>query len=636
MEPTIRQRLPLPQLLLLAGIFLLVLAQRWWLVEGYNSPLPFWDDWLDTVNLLRSIHAGATDWGRFVHIHNGHALTTERLLTALLFVVNQHQWDGQVQSTVNALFAAAIPLVLLLGVGERGKNVPLAACAAVIWLAPVLWYNSTWGIQVQVTFVLLFGLLGILGLTGRAPWSPGWWLGVVSALLCVYSLGSGLLVPLAVIGAALCAVWQGRKIRELWAGVAVALALIAVWWFFQHIPDYPRPFKARNLADFALAMARNLSWPWCQDYIQAETEFYGLALSLPAPILTAAWLLRAKWLRLPEHLAAVWPGLFFFTLGMLAAVSLERGVDGRPGSWRHFDYHAVWVFLNAVALAHLLRSLAETLPGLAEGVRARARAALLLAPVVFAAVLAGGLVRQSLLAGEALQDRQHSNALQEATIRAYLATGDRAALKATPHLHTPFIYLEDPGALLDDPVIRDLLPYNVRPPLPLRPVEGAFPAARAFIRAPMPPFLPTPAWDNLWLSWRPDLPPKGPGGMGKWSVDAGRFPYLWTRVYGDTGPTGRPPLVASGRTGALDPGEAGQGLRNGVWNELFLGAWGARTELVVVEPSPTSWLAVQEPRPAGRLTVWCHRLRSGLPALAALGAALVVGAFLTWRREEAA
>ena len=637
---------------MLGGLFLLVLVSRWLLISAYCSEVPFLDEWNDTLNLLRGLAVGQVDWAWFTANHNGHILLTERALTALCFWGNDLQWDAQMQCTFNALVAALIPTLLLAALGidtDRVKTGALPAldsfalaAAALLFLTPALWYNVTWAFQSQFYFLILFSLAGLFLVLRSKALSLPWCAGGLCLLLAVGSMGSGFLAAVAII----CVVGLGalRNRRFAWKEDGLTLLLaVAITGLGLVLADSHGAEKIigpQNLTELVIAVLRNLAWPWTFESALAKSSYIGLVLALPAPILVVAWLLRARWLGLEpgtwETRIRLLVGLTLWSGGQLLVLSKMRGVYGRGGSWRHFDLHALWVFANVVALIILARALLSCLSARADS---RGWKALLVAGLAgYAGLLAGGIVTQCVVARDLLDNRRARIEAEVIQLHAYLATGEKKLLTERPY-DTPFPNIADPGALLDDPVVRGLLPAVVRPGLPMKPLHNVQ-SARAYIRAPMPPGIFTPPGVNFWVSWRPNLPetltPRTenpvPLGVGEWELPSTRFRYLEVEYQGDlSGPRppimalfAQPPNSAPATVANLDPSQGG------TWQSAVLKAPSPQNRLRIQETSPRAWMAIAEPVELGRLSFWCLRAREQYALLASVGITLMVlGYFLS-------
>jgi hypothetical protein len=186
--------------------------------------------------------------------------------------------------------------------------------------------------------------------------------------------------------------------------------------------------------------------------------------------------------------------------------------------------------------------------------------------------------------------------------------------------------VKDPVAILQNPVVRDFLPAVVRPPLPLAPLHDVA-APRAYIPAPMPPFVRNPVARPLWVSWRPALlkpetvSPREVG-RGVWSVPATKFPYLEFQLLSSEPPETAPivGLVAPSGTEVPNPVEAAPL----TWRSFYLKAPGEAATLKVQEVKATGWAAFSGPVEVGRLTVWCRAAREQVTLLVILGVALLL------------
>lgn len=630
----------------LAGLYLLVLAGRWILISVYSSQVPFWDEWEDTLPLLRSFVQGEFEWGRLTAVHNAHIILTERLLALLGFWLNDLQWDAQMQSTLNALVGALIPPVLVLALCSRREGgvrrlEPLGiAVAALFWFTPILWFNAAWGFQSQFYFLTLFSLLGMILPLWARPLSLPWFAGFACLVLAIYSMGSGVLASIAMMGGAVLEVVRKRRfnLREDGLTLAGGLIIVIVGLVLHDTSADEKQLAAHSIGEFWIALVRNFAWPWTFESARIKARLAGLLLGLPAPLLVGAWLLRAGWLKeISDRRIRVLAALMLWGAGQLVVLSMLRGSQGRAGTWRHFDLHAVWIFVNAAALIILARLLFAGMTQLKP--RWQMLGALSVAGLT--GLLVSGAYKQTVLARDVMETRRQAIQSEIDLVRAYFVTGNAALLTTSP-MDTPFAHFVDPVPILADPVLRGMLPAALRARLTLKPKHDLN-APRAYIWAPLPSHLVTPPGMRYWVSWRPVLkdlavaPTLGDRGSGHWELPATRFRYLEFSFLGHYGVVGPPHLaffpkdepVESARVIQIEP------FHPETWHSYLLEVDGQGGDLRMQEVTPTSWLALTEPAELGRMSVYCRWARENYAGVAGVGVALLaLGYGLMARRTE--
>ena len=229
---------PLRRLLLLAGFGLLIFGAKLWFIRVAGSDLPSWDQWdAEGEVTLRPFVEGWLGQKEILHPHNEHRLITTKLYVLGLFAANG-QWDGLLETTVNAALHTGCALLLLLAVSQglpRPWPVWVGALLVLLFSLPYSWENTLFGFQVQFYFLLLFSL-GHLWLTLESDrFSVRWALGQLCGLLAVASLASGFLSAIAIL-----AVLGHRLVRERrwsaqqWTTASLAVAFSLLGWVMKN------------------------------------------------------------------------------------------------------------------------------------------------------------------------------------------------------------------------------------------------------------------------------------------------------------------------------------------------------------------------------------------------------------------
>lgn len=142
-EPKCGWKHHLPAIALLLGVSLFILGTKLGQIFHYASIVPLLDDWRIPEKVLLPWLQGTLTWDSLFDPHNEHRIVFVRLLSLLIFIFNENQWDVWVGMTVNAVMLAltiAIPIFLAL----RGfAAVPAALIAAMIWSVPNAIYWNT-------------------------------------------------------------------------------------------------------------------------------------------------------------------------------------------------------------------------------------------------------------------------------------------------------------------------------------------------------------------------------------------------------------------------------------------------------------------------------------------------------------
>lgn len=443
-------------MLAIAGLLLLLLAARLWVVRDFASATPFWDQWdAQAAFLFDPWLRGTLAPADLLAAHNEHRILATRLLALALLAANG-SWSPLLEMTVNAFLnvaALGLGLVLAWRAAGRGSLPWLLAAAFAAFVLPHGWENILSGFQSQFYFVVLFAVAALWWLVVAPPFSPRWWGGAALAVLAYFSLASG-----AFAFAAAAAV---LALRGLVAGGRrdLAAALLALALFLAAAAATPTlavhaSLKAASLLEFLFGAAVALSWPF-------GSPLLALLRNLPS-VLLVAWVVRQRLPAADRRWFLV--ALCAWALGQELALAYGRAPDVLAS--RYLDLHAMAFFANAAALAALLPARTgrwrRTL-GLLAGAWLLAGAFAFLSP---APHLARTLVAK-------LQASEQ----QERNLRDYLQSGDRAALRALPFFALPYPRADRLADIVASPQVRSILPPPLTAAAPGR-LDGAALAVR--------------------------------------------------------------------------------------------------------------------------------------------------------------
>ncbi len=587
------------RVLLLAGFCLLVFGAKLWFIRVAGSDLPSWDQWdAEGEVVLRPWVEGWMGLKEILHPHNEHRLITTKLYVLGLFVANG-QWDGFLETTVNAAIHTLAALVLVLGAARwLPRPWPLVAGALLLLLfgLPFAWENTLFGFQVQFYFLLLFSM-GHVWLTvegDRFSWR--WLLGQVCGVLALASLASGFLssvAVLAVLGHRLARErrWSAQQVTTV--GLAVAFSVVG-WLMKNEVPAHA-VLHAHGPAQFLLGVLKLLAWP-------------GSALfpwTLPLLLPTALFVYRRVFSRSTSPDEAILMGLLAWVLLQCLATAFARGGSETVLSPRYLDLLAVNVILGLIFLVR------ET--------AGRTRVVLASA---WLAVAAGGLWQQS---RQMWDDFVAANIprqqVQELHVRDFVRTGDPAHILNKPWGDVP--YPDGPTLLqrLSFPSIRAILPPSVR---------RSFPLANGAPTAVPPEVMPAnrPVALSTWMV---------PLGLGtyQWKSapqPATALPILRFRVAGGLGAPDNPGKVVVKSAAGEVPVIPDEPARR-VWKTVNVvrppGEWWVE----VSTPRPGEWFAFTEPVDVGYGSYGAEKLLKHHYVFTLLGALLVAAGLYLDRRQ---
>jgi hypothetical protein len=430
--------------LALAGCVAVLLGAKLWLIAGYGSSTPYWDEWAIADRVLRPYLSGTLSLADLAAPHNEHRVLLTRLSALSLFILSG-RWDPVLEAMFNALLHAAtiglLVVALTRGVAPAGR-LALALFAALLFAVPFGWQNVIFGFHSQYYFLILFGALSLWCLAGSAAFTPRWWAGTLLAAASYFAVALGALVLPAfmVLAVMQFAVGQRAGRAEL-AGLLLHLLLTAalLWDIPASAPDALKPDSLAGLLDVVAILA---SWPVAKMSspqavrILAAVLIYlpvtALALALlreRAPIADGRWVLVA---------IGGWAAL------LILAAAQARGISAL--SSRYYDLFLIGLLANGASLVHAVLG--------AE----RRRVAAAVATVWLIAVMAGvGHKAFGTIPGE-LAWRRETEALQTRHLTQFLATGDFSALAGKPQFHIPYPAAEPLRDWVTDPAIRSILP----------------------------------------------------------------------------------------------------------------------------------------------------------------------------------
>lgn len=555
---------------LLASVVLVVAGARLWMIGGYGSDLPFWDQWdAEAERLFLPYFSGSLRVQDWFAPHNEHRIPLTRLLSFALMRLDG-QWDARVQMAVNALLAAGVAAALLLAIArdEAPHRLPLwAGVVALLFALPFGWENTLSGFQSQFYLLAGFSVVAMVLLASARAWTPAWLGGLLAAVGALLSMGSGLVAALSVLIVLALRVARERPplrvaAREVGPTAVACAVLVAAGAATTVTVAQHASLRAHSAGELGVALGRYLAWPL------TPIPLWAPAAWLPACAFLVAYLRR----RVPDGprarlvlALAAWSAL------QAAALAVSRARAIAP---RYSDVLVLGLLANVLAATPWL------------GWSTRRERLLSVAFAAWVAVVGVGLERQSFNGSVTRRGLQY--AAQRGRTAAFVETGDPRALAASEPMDVPYHDVRKLADLLQTPSIRAILPASVeeRPAL-------AFPGQPPDPGAPgEPQAAPAPdVWERTWV-FRPDAR----GAPRPLAVDvtrgAGR-PWLLFYVRGDAGSIR---VTADGAT-------AGSRLalhsRDGAWRPVLASC--ATRVCTLSGGSGGDAIAITEPREIGTL-----------------------------------
>ena len=314
-----------------------------------------------------------TDIAMFLEPHNEHLSLVPVAIYKLLFSIAGAEDYLPYRLPVIAAHLLVTTLVFVYARRRVGPIPSLLAAALILFLGPA-WQNVLWGFQVAWLISLAAGVGALLMLDGRNRTGD-----LVAAVLLGLSLASsGLGLPIA-LGLAVDVLWGRRRLRDGWI-VAAPLALYGLWWLAYQDSEFLRHAVVLTPTFVAGALAGALSSLVGLSGQQVPAD--GASLEWGRPLAVAAVALLA--LRLAS-LRTVSPRILALLTILLAfwlSTGVRRSFVSAPDASRYIYVGGLFIVLLTVELA--------------RGIRLSARATVLLACAVAAAVLSNvGIFRDA-------------------------------------------------------------------------------------------------------------------------------------------------------------------------------------------------------------------------------------------------
>jgi hypothetical protein len=430
----------------LFAFFLMVFGAYDWVAWLYGSPMPYWDQWDEAINVFKPWAEGRLEWTDLLTPSNDHRPILTYLLDLGLIWLNG-RWDPFLQMMVDgwlhAVYAAGLAFSLW-HFGGRRHGWWICALLLPFFTLPFAGENEIWGYMSQWHFAQLFGLGTIVGMGFFRAGSTPWWLGVAAAALGLLSMASGPFAPLAVVGlCGLRAIKQRRGQKDGLVTVAFCLALAGMGMAIRVPMTGHQPLHAHSLAEFSSAMIRHLAWPYFQ------SPWMAVVVLLPLAALLASYLRGQE-----PALAAELPlTLALWSLIYSAALAYGRANygEGIPAS----RYTEVFSLL-------LITSLYATVRLATHGPRAPLAQWHGVLPLVFACLLVWGLWKiTELTVSSLLTQIRLTNLTAEERVEVYAVSRNEQEFLTPPTVSpNPRMALE----LLSDPRMQSILPAVCVPP----------------------------------------------------------------------------------------------------------------------------------------------------------------------------
>jgi hypothetical protein len=443
----------------LAALFLVVLGAKLWLVQLYGSPVWLWDQWYEVRQFFKPWLEGHATWQDYFAPYNEHRILFTRLLDLGVIRLNG-RLEPLLQMTVNAFIHTGYVCLLAFWLWDflGRKNGGLICCLLMPFFAlPYAGENTIWAFDSQAYFQAVFSLMTLvwMGFSPVTHWR--WWLGLVTAILGLFTMASGLLTPVAVAGLAIFRMLKLRRFEKnnlITLGAGVVVALLGKSLLVPFPAD--EPLKAHNFVQFAAAMLRYLMWP----YFHAPEM--ALVIALPLILLAIVYFRRA----FVESRAAE----FLLLLGLWSLLQSVALAYGRGNFGEEIPASRYMDKLNVFVIASLFATVLLACFWMRD---ARAKKFALLPLLLFAAVIFFGLARISgIVVDGLLAPTRMSNLVAEERVQKLMTDGNEKDFFEAPTVRPDPKVIE--GVLLDKDLQTIMPAANLAPSA--TPVRGRFSA----------------------------------------------------------------------------------------------------------------------------------------------------------------
>jgi len=327
-------------------------------------------------------------------------------------------------------------------------------------------------------FVDLFSLAAILGLGFGRPPGGIWLAGFAAAALAIFTMASGFLAAMALIGLVILRLLKQRRFTRgqiltlLGSAVVVALGLALKVEVARH-----QVYQAQSFPVFLAALWGGLAFPFYHHPAMA------VVMLLPLLLLLVKYFQPGfQNLRVAEFV------LTFGLWGFLQAAALAFGrAPLLTESSRYLDSLCTLPMAGVAALFVLAMDFNfYKLP----------KKVALAGAVLWLVLVTGGLVSATHeVAEKYLQLSRTWELLEAENVRAFMATDDAGWLKSDMHLAIPYWNSDVLIDLLRQPKIRSIMPVDARPALKLEPAAAA---ATGFYANGCPPDRPAQPFVRAW------------------------------------------------------------------------------------------------------------------------------------------
>jgi hypothetical protein len=425
---------------------LVVIGAKCLMIARYGNPTPFWDQWdAEGAVLYPHYFGGTLTLGDLIAPHNEHRILVTRLWSLLLLELAGY-WDPILQMLANTLWLAGVVALLIAAVSpllDRLSLFGFALFTTAAFALPLDWANTLSGFNSQWYFMELLGLAGLLALVAAPAFTLRWWSAISLFLLGYLSMAGGAATVAAAF--AICALQVAVR-RRSGSGELIALAILAAMTaamvHYTPTPEQNAAMRTHSVGQFVRAFLEVASWPPTSGQPIPVLILCAIPIQAPA-LLGSLFVLRQR----PPLADRRWFLVAMVGWSLLQMAILAYGRGGSTES-RYVDVLLVGLLASDICLLWAWRATQQWRRKLVIGVAA-----------FWLALIFSGfgtkIVKDAL---PQARDSYRSGQAQTRNLRAYLATGDIAALGSKPVLQIPFRDPQELAKIVSIPSVRAILP----------------------------------------------------------------------------------------------------------------------------------------------------------------------------------
>jgi hypothetical protein len=436
----------------LIAVAALILGARLWFIKasGVSVSLPYFDEWeVGFYTLLPWLNSQLSLFDLFTP-YGEHSIVLSRLLTLLLTVLNDTQWDPLLETVVNA-FIYTITVVILAIIlrkllGTAMENWVLLSIT-LLGAIPFGWINIIWGFQSAWYLLLFFTLLTFWGLLLHQNFTWQWWTGMVCGILAFLNLASGFFTLLIALAVKLYLMKvRGEKVTHHLPLLRITLLLTAISVLqLLNAPKHTELYS-KDPCHFFLALGKFIAWPWV-DYPILSLLIYLPFLALVVRI----WRLQ----RQPSKGELLLIAIGGWVILQAVAMAIARGAgDGVHSISRYWEIMSLGILVNLFSLTFLTQPWYELSPRIRQHLNVLTHAWGILVVV--------GIYTLMIQAIPEITVKRLTSKDQLNNVRTFLRTGDFKVIKSYPA--APYPAPELLADYLKRPKFQSLLPSSLATP----------------------------------------------------------------------------------------------------------------------------------------------------------------------------